>query len=106
MNPSLSKRLEALEARAPQADRTQEDEQIRLACRALSDAYSWKRPWARSSVAPFHHEEQPSELELLWRRLQANTATDADRATLASLPPCNFTPEELVETLAALNDSI
>lgn len=105
MKPSLTKRLEALEAATPPKDDAEQRARFSLTCSALDAAYSHKRPWARSELAPYHLEEQPSPLELLWGRLQAGTATDADRAALASLPPCNFTPEELVEALADLNDS-
>lgn len=106
MKVSIAKRLEQLEAAAPQRHSKQEEERLHLTCNALDAAYSHKRPWGRSAVAPFYLVEQPSELDLLWQRLQANMATDADRATLVSLPPCSIAPERLVEMLARLNDEI
>lgn len=106
MKISIAKRLEQLEAAVPQKDNKQEEERLHLTCDALEAAYSHKRPWGRSAVAPFYLVEQPSELDLLWQRLQANTATDADRAALAGLPICHIAPERLVEGLVRLNDEI
>lgn len=101
---TLKQRIATLEAAAPQKDNKQEEERLHLACSALDAIYSHKRPWGRSAVAPFYLVEQQSELDLLWQRLQANTATDADRAALGGLPSCQIAPEHLVEMLAKLQD--
>jgi hypothetical protein len=50
--------------------------------------------------------KQPSELDLLWQRLQTNTATNADWAALTKLPACHIALEQLVEMFVSLNDEI
>lgn len=71
----------------------------------LLDAFSTSSRWERSQTPPFQLEERPSELGALWRRLQAGTATDGDRAALAGLPRCHAQPEQLVEIVARLEET-
>lgn len=91
----LDARLRALEARPAKVD-PEKAERFRAAVAALLDVFSLRTNWQDLL-------EQPSDLEALCARLRAGTATDADRAALASLPACHLKPEQLVEAVAAVD---
>jgi hypothetical protein len=96
MNSALTKRLQALEARPPKVD-TEHSRKFAAAVSALFDAVSTRGNWKKSTVAPFDLEAQPSEMDLLWSRIEAGATTDDDRAMLDGLPNTHVTPEKLVE---------
>lgn len=97
---TLDSRLRALEA-LPAKEDPKHQERLRAAVAALLDAFSTRANWDHSPGVR-EHQQQPSDLGALWRRLEAGTATDSDRAALASLPACHLTPEQLVEMVAGL----
>lgn len=100
---TLHKRLQALEARPPKVD-PEHNRRFSAAIKAMLDTVNSKNEWARSTVAPFYQVEQPSDLEKLWKRIQSDTTTTADRALMDSWPTCHLTPAQLVQALLEVRD--
>ena len=84
MKTSLAKRLMLLEARVP-SDDVEHLARLRISFSALFDAFGTRAAWAKAKTAPFYLEEQPSAMAALWKRIQACTTTESDRAALAGM---------------------
>lgn len=100
---TIERRIAALEA----LPFTVDDEgglKFKAALSALLDAVNTRSDYERSTVAPFDLEQQPSKMDALWKRIEAGTTTEADRAILAALPACHVSPEMLVEAVVKLRE--
>lgn len=104
MKTSLAKRLVLLEAHVP-SDDAEQLARLRISFSALFDAFGTRAAWKRAEVAPFDLAEQPSAMAALWKRIEAGTTTESDRAALAGLPACHLTSKQLVEAAATVQDS-
>lgn len=104
MKTSLFKRLMLLEARVP-SDDAEHLARLQISISALFDAFGPRAAWTRAQAAPFELAEQPSAMAALWKRIQAGTTTESDRAALAGLPACHLPVEQLVEAAATVQDS-
>jgi len=103
MSPNLSRRLEVLEALPPKVD-PEHERRFSAAIKAMLDTVSARSEWARATVAPFYHVEQPSDLDALWQRIKTTTTTEADRALMDSWPKCHIEPEQMVEAVQTVRD--
>jgi hypothetical protein len=91
MNNEMKRRLLALEAAAAPATASGEltEEELRRLSATIDALFKGLAAQA-----------QPANLTALLERLDAGTESEADRLTLANLPPCHMAPHELVRFMA------